>query len=310
MRPTAGIGAVLVVLAAATLAFGTGNAVGTPVSALLVVLALFGVVTAVWKLLGSPDRDDRSIVAAPWTDDGALFDRPPERTRDDDVLSGESFAAILAEAGETARAERSLDAGFETVRPILRRALADALAMRAPRSEAEQAIEAGSWTDDPVAAAVLEPTCSWPPRSFRQRIEAWLFPERVVRRQLQRAVQAIAATGARTVPNVPGQNAPRSVPVIQPTLEDLQRGVDGRVQRAVDPLGTARGPRPPGQGEVPIGVGDRADGEAGTGTDDDRAPDRADDDRAPDRADEASDGHGTTADRDLFVRSGDGSDGR
>jgi len=319
MRPTVGIGAVLIVVGAGVLALA-GETAGTGVQVLVVLLAVFGTLAALWRLTESPGAGDASVIAPPWTDDGALFDRPPERTRDDDVLSGESFAAILAEAGEAARADRSLEAGFETVRPVLGRALADALSLRAgDRDDAEQAIETGAWTDDPVAAAVLEPTLSSPPLSLRGRIEAWLFPERVVRRRLQRTIQAIAEAGEAAVPNVPGQNAPRSVPVLQPALEDLQRGVDGRVQRAVDPLSTAQGPRPPGSDDRSIelteadrnGADDsdeptdeREAGDTTTadtaatanGTDGSTNSERASDDSAAAEA--------TGADRDLFAESG------
>lgn len=299
MRPTVGIGALLIVVSVAVLALA-GESGGTGVQVLVALLALFGTLAALWRLTDSPGAGDSSVVAPPWTDDDALFERPPERTRDDDVLSGESFAAILAEAGEAARDDRSLEAGFERVRPVLRRGLADALSLRAGgRDEAEQAIEAGTWTDDPVAAAVLEPTCSSPARSLRGRIEAWLFPERVVRRRLQRTIQAIAEAGETAVPNVPGQNAPRSVPVLQPAVEDLQRGVDGRVQRAVDPLSTARGPRPPGSDDRSIALteADR------NGADDGSTDSEAGDVTAADAA-ETTSGVDEADDRDLFATSG------
>jgi len=314
MRPSVGIGAVLIVLGVAVLTIA-GETSGSGVRVLIALLAVFGTVAALWRLTETPGADDSTVVSPPWTDDGALFDRPPERTRDGDVLSGESFAAILAEAGEAARADRSLETGFETVRPVLRRALANALSLRAgDRDDAERAIETGSWTDDPVAAAVVEPTLSQPARSLRGRIEAWLFPERVVRRQLQRTVHAIAEAGTAAVPNVPGQNAPRSVPVLQPALEDLQRGVDGRVQRAVDPLRTARGPRPPGSDDrsIAIGATDRnvADDGDETPADEPAEAVEASDEstRSEGTAEDADRGEASgTDDRDLFAAS-DGGD--
>jgi len=300
-RLAAGIGLATIALGAVALLVGRAGSPGTGVAAFAALLAIFGVVAAIWKLLGTPGAGDSTVLRPPWTDDGALFDLAPERTDRDDTLSGESFAAVLAEAGDAARSAGTTEAGYETVRPVLRRALADALSLgESDRDAVEDAIDDGTWTGDRRAAAVLAPSIAPPPLSLRERIEAWLFPERVVRRRLQVAVQAIAEAADGAIPDVPGQNAPRSVPVVQPRVEDLQRGVDGRVQRARDPLATARGPRPPGE-EVPIDVDDDT-------TADERSLERQDEtasgerEGSPDSRDETTVGDNTSdEDSDLFV---------
>jgi len=303
VRPSVVGGGIAIAVAALAAVVAPGGSPGAAVSVFVAVLSVLGIVVALWKVLGPVGEDDQSVAAPPWSDDGALFDRAPERTPGDDLLSGESFAAVVEEAAAAARSERRVEAGFETVRPVLRRTLVDVLALGPDdRSTIEQRLEAGTWTDDRVAAAVLDPAVPRPERPFRVRLEAWLFPERVVRRRLQRAVQAVAETGDDVVPDVPGQNAPRNVPILQPTLESLRRGVDGRVQHAIDPLATARGPRPPGT-ESPLV--DIEDGDAPPGAE------SADGERAPadeSRSDEppAPEQRQATDDRTLFGGAGDG----
>lgn len=285
-RLAIGVGLLAISVAGIALLAGIGGTGGTATGVLLALLAIVGIVGALWKLLATPGAGESSVVQPPWTDDGALFDRPPERTGDDEVLSGESFAALLSNAGSAARENGTVEAGFESIRPVLRRALGDALAHRlGDRDAVEAAIESGTWTDDRAAAAVLAPGIEFPPWSLRQRLEAWLFPERVVRRQLQRTVQAIAEAADDAIPNVPGQNAPRNVPVLQPRLAALQRGVDGRIQRAVDPLATTRGPRPPGSEEPSVDIDDEVSDSTGDG----RSPGAADADVGDSRQSTADD---------------------
>jgi len=301
-RLVTGVGVVSIILGAIALAIGVPGDERTVVAAVVALLAIFGVVATLWKLLATPDADG-TILPPPWTEDGALFDRRPERSRGEDALSGESFGAVLSEACDRARSAGTVEAGYETVRPVLRRTLVDALVLRdGDRAAVERSLAAGEWTDDRTAAAILDPAVEPPPLSLRERIEAWLFPERVVRRQLQVAVQEIAEAAAAAVPTVPGQNAPRSVPISQPRLADLQRAVDGSLQRAVDPLATARGPRPPGSEARDVDVSiDETDEAAADG----------ETDPAGDAADEPTDGPGDvasktgeTGDRDLFATDG------
>ncbi|WP_372479109.1 hypothetical protein ACAH01_10240 [Halomicrobium sp. HM KBTZ05] len=307
-RLVVGGGVVSILLGLVALAVGVPATAETIVASAVALLAIFGVGVSLWKLLASPDGDGPAL-PPPWTDDGALFDRAPERSRGEDALSGESFGAVLADAGQTARSDGTVEAGYDTVRPVLRRALVDALVIReGDRAAVEASLAAGSWTDNQIGAAVLDPGVDPPPRSLRARIEAWLFPERVVRRHLQIAVQAVAEAADDAVPTVPGQNAPRSVPVSQPRLEDLQRGVDGTVQRAVDPLATARGPRPPGSEarEVQVDVepagadGDGANGEAAG----DESAEPAGEAGSGDETARESDRSGDARERDHFATDG------
>ncbi|WP_255681817.1 hypothetical protein [Natrinema sp. SYSU A 869] len=190
---------------------------------------------------------------------------------------------MIETAGETARDSGTIDDGLEVVRPPLRTALLDALEQGGrSRSDAEAALADGTWTDDPVAASVLAAEIEPPIRPLRERVRAWLYPERVVRRRARQATNAVAEVADDALPTVPGQTAPRTVPVLQPRLEDLQRGADGRLQRAVEPRATARGPQPvrPRIGtESERGDEERNDGNRADDDGDERADDTRDGDR-------------------------------
>lgn len=240
-----GLGVVLVVL-------GVVLATGTPADGVLppvasgvgILVGVAAVVIALWKIRGSPDGTTGGAI--PWADDQSFVDPTPEHSASDHPLSSVALARILEAAGETARTEGTVADGLEVVRPALRETLLDALVAGGTRPEsAANAVADGTWTDDAVAASVLDADVEPPERSLSERVEAWLFPERVLRRRTRRAVDAIAEQADEALPPVPGQTAPRNVPVVRPALEDLQRGVDGRLQRAIDPMAVARGPLPP-----------------------------------------------------------------
>lgn len=243
----------------------TGQAAGLA----LVVLAALGV--ALWKVRGALDDPDDDRAAVPWAPGEPFASPSPEVAESDHPLSSVALTRAVESAAERARSAGDVEAGLELLRPSLRRALVDAL-VAGGRDEAavEAALADGSWTDDPVAASVLDASVDPRASSRRRRLEAWLFPERVVRRRVRRAVNALGAAADEALPTVPGQTAPRSVPVVRPTLAELRRGADGRLQRAADPSVVARGPRPPapafetdahvddGDGD---GAGDGADGD-------------------------------------------------
>ncbi|WP_226480890.1 DUF7269 family protein [Natrinema amylolyticum] len=221
---------------------GSGGSDGA--GGLVVLLGLVALGLGLWKVRGSLDTTANEP-AVPWAADEPFANPAPERTDRDPALSSDALAGVIETAGETARDSGTVDDGLEIVRPALRTALLDALEQGGrSRSEAEAALADGTWTDDPVAASVLAAEIEPPVRSFRERVRAWLYPERVVRRRARRATSAVAEAADDALPTVPGQTAPRTVPVLKPRLEDLQRGADGRLQRAVEPRATARGPQP------------------------------------------------------------------
>lgn len=224
-----------------------------------VVLALLGLSAALWKIRGRLDASSDRPVA--WASDEEFATPAPERTDDEYGLSSDGFAHRIEEAGSTARSEGTVVDGVAVVRPALREALIEAMVQGEYDSEsAREALSTGEWTDDQVAASVLDAAVPPPRLSIRQRVNAWLFPERVVRRRLRRAMQALAEVADESLPTVPGQTAPRTVPVRKPRLEELQRDAEGRLQGAVDPDAIARGPEPPESklesGGVESGVGD------------------------------------------------------
>ncbi|WP_226004554.1 DUF7269 family protein [Natrinema salinisoli] len=258
---------------------GAGGADAAGVLVALVALAL-----GLWKVRGSLDTT-ADAPAVPWAADEPFANPAPERTNRDPALSSDGFAGVIQTAGEEARSSGTIEDGLAVVRPPLREALLDALEQSGrSRSAAEAALADGSWTDDRVAASVLAAEIEPPIRPFRERLRAWLYPERVVRQRARRATSAVADVANDALPTVPGQTAPRNVPVLRPRLEDLRRGSDGRLQRAVEPRATARGPQPvrPRMG----GDAERADG------------DRGDDDSESEAQNDATrDGDGAVTDR-------------
>jgi len=207
---------------------GTGPPLWLGVPLGLLVLGL-----SLWKLLSTPSGD--AVSASPWSEGGAIVADPPESTPETDPISGTELADVIETAAREARNADTVDAGLETVRAPLREALVDALQQGGwERDRVEAALSAGSWTDDPVAASVLDEDVLPPERSLRRRVWAWLFPAKAVRHRTARAVGAVATAAEAALPPVVGQHAPRPVPVVEPTLDDLRRASDGSLRRAVE----------------------------------------------------------------------------
>jgi hypothetical protein len=208
---------------------------------LLVAVALFALLLAALKIRTSPAAADSGRSSAE-----PFASPPPEDVASEYPLSSVALARILDGAGETARREGTVEDGIDVVRPALRDTLIGALTQGGSSAESvEDLLDSGGWTDDRVAASVLSEHVDPPDRSIRTRLEAWLFPERAVRRRARRATEAVAVAAEAALPTVPGQTAPRTVPTVTTSLSELQRGVDGRLQRASDPMAIARGPSPP-----------------------------------------------------------------
>ena len=208
------------------------------------------------KIYGSADPSDDGG-GVPWADGTSFASPRPEDAATDHDLSGAALASAVEEAADRAR-EMGIEEGVDAARPRLRETLVAALvAGGRERAAVEAAIEEGTWTDDRLAASVLSPSVDPPTRSLRGRAWAWLYPERAVRRRVRRATDAVAAAADEALPAVPGESAARTVPVVRPTVSDLQRGVDGRLQQAVDPTAVARGPLPP---EPSLEADDRPEG--------------------------------------------------
>lgn len=194
---------------------------------LLVVLA--GFVIAVWRLA----REDAGTADRTAQPADPVVAVTPEEAATDDALSGCGLSWLLEEAGEVAREDRTVTAGIEWLRPTLRATLLDALVHEyGDREAAAVAVDEGTWTDDPVAAAVCSDAVPGPSLSFRERVSAWLFPERVLRERVRVTVDEIARAADDALSAVPGERAPRTIPVVTPTVDDLQRTVDGRLDLA------------------------------------------------------------------------------
>jgi hypothetical protein len=97
-------------------------------------------------------------------------------------------------AGLERTAERAVETGGRPLEELRSRLAATAAAAyaeaeSADRERARRAVETGSWTDDPVAAAVLAADGPTPPVAARLRL--WLAPGRERRRRIERTVRAI-----------------------------------------------------------------------------------------------------------------------
>lgn len=205
-------------------------------SVLLAVGTLLALVAVVWHVFAGGGQEDDAAVTAPWRDDGAIVSVAPERSSAPAQLSGEHLATLLSEATAAARAERRVDDGIAVVREPLRTALVAALEQAGrDRDAIEAALASGEWCDDPTAAWVLDPRAELPLQSRRQRLYAWLFPHRVVRRRTHRAVHEVATVCDEALPSVIGQQTRRTRPVHPPSLDELRRGADGELHRAIDP---------------------------------------------------------------------------
>ncbi|MDS0221742.1 hypothetical protein NDI54_10335 [Haloarcula sp. S1AR25-5A] len=112
-------------------------------------------------------------------------DSPPEAVTatESQLVAADIDAAIDdAVAGD--------DAAMDTVTERLATAATTAYAIGAgvSREAAGQAVRAGTWTDDGVAAALLAPD---EPQSLLARLRLWLDPESERRRRIRRTVDAI-----------------------------------------------------------------------------------------------------------------------
>jgi len=273
-RLVAGAGA-LVVLAGIALAFA---AIDVPTESgfegALAMLVLTGAVLALWKI-GRSLPEDADVAIPPWAPGGAIVYGDPERTPTDHPLSAEELSGVVAAAGATARQEGTVEDGLAVLQEPLRAALVDALVLGGTDREAvERSIRRGEWTDNEWAASVVEPSVGAPRWSLRQRFRAWLFPEDTVERLARVAVHGVARAAEDAIPTVPGQGAPRTVPVARPTLADLERGADGDLQEAVEPTAIARGPTPPTSHHGLDERIDDGDEEGGVGPGNDEASER------------------------------------
>lgn len=197
---------------------------------LLQLLAIGGVLATAY-LLYDATRSRSADDPAPWSDAGPIVETRPEAHPESEPLSGRHFEELLSTAVDTARQQRRIESGLEVVRAPVRETYL--LAMEAggvDRSAAERDLETGTWTDDPVAAAVLSPEVSLPSRGLRRRIVDWLFPGQAVHRMVHRTVDAVASAADDRIPAVVGQDAPRNVPVYQPSLASIQQGPGGEVR--------------------------------------------------------------------------------
>jgi len=155
---------------------------------------------------GGADGRSSGNEAGNATDPGTAFDRlldaPPEAVT---VETATPTAAAL-----DARVDRAV-AGDEAALASVRDRLASVATDRLVRyrgdapAAAQEAVAAGTWTDDRVAAAFLSGSRG-PIYSFGSRLRLWLDPETERRRRLDRTVGAVDAIDGRTAP--PGPPSP------------------------------------------------------------------------------------------------------
>jgi hypothetical protein len=163
-----------------------------PTAAVLLASGVTGLYLAVAARSGgsgraaSPeDPADRRFAAAAET--------PPEAvTADRRRLAGADLDAVVDRASATG------GAALQEARGALARTAADAYAEYAglDRERAREAVRAGTWTRDPVAAAFLAGE-GGPEPGLGARVRLWLVPKRERARRVERTVRAIERLGGR-----------------------------------------------------------------------------------------------------------------
>lgn len=193
----------------------------------LVVLGALG--AAAW-LRYRATRSAPDEAAAPWSGTDPIVAETPEATPDTQPLSGRELVLELDQASTAARQAGEIETGLEVLRPALRDTYV-LVARHAGQDEstARAALDRGTWTDDPAAAAALSPDVDPPPRSLVERLRDWLYPGRAVRRRTRAAVDALAAAADESVATVVGTDAPRRIPVYEPTLAERRLGPTGEI---------------------------------------------------------------------------------
>lgn len=241
-RLALGLAGILAILAGLTLAaMGTSPIPRALADEAAAVVFLVGFGVAAWRV-GRGRPTDRDVAVAPWEPGGGIGQGTVEHTPTEHPITAHAFAGVVAQAGAIARTEGTVEEGVAVLRPRLRAALVEALVQGGLDEEtAEQRLRTGEWTDNAWAASVVDPNVEAPTWTARQRLRAWLFPEETVRRLAREAVRGVATAADAAVSPVPGQEAPRTVPVSTPSIAALQRGADGRLQDAVEPTAAWRG---------------------------------------------------------------------
>lgn len=209
-------------------------------SPFLVFAALAGLLSVGWYLYQSWQGDPGSDTESTYP--GRPTGPAPETTPDDQPMSGAYFTQTIQTAIERTESTGDIDEGLAVVRPSLRATLTNVLSEGGYDEDSVRAtLSRGDWTDDQVAAAVLDPNVPLPTLTLRERLTMWLFPERFVTAFTRAAVDAIRAAADETLPAIPGESAPRPVPTSQPTIEELTRDVGGDLNMAHDPFESASG---------------------------------------------------------------------
>lgn len=168
-----GLGAVALGI---TVAVAPGIAVGF--GATDSVLTLIGLVALVQSARSASDY---------WNHDRAQAALPDADSAESAVVQGERFDHVLALSGRRGSVG---DRYRRRLRREVRRAAVETLAAETGASDGaiRRSLEAGTWTDDPVAAALFteEPAGSW-----RDRIRTAVGRETTFQRRVRRAVAAI-----------------------------------------------------------------------------------------------------------------------
>ncbi|MBV0900243.1 DUF7269 family protein [Haloarcula salina] len=189
-----------------TAVFGTVGLSATALAAALVfapaalgesLVAVAGALDPSLALVGGSLLVGLCAALAAWLggDDGgsgtafdAAIDYPPEAvTATESALVAAEVDAAIGDA--VAGDDEAMDA--VTRRLTEAATTAHAVGAGVPRESARRAVRSGAWTEDAVAAALLDPS---EPHSLLARLRLWLDPESERRRRIRRTVDAIERT--------------------------------------------------------------------------------------------------------------------
>lgn len=144
-----------------------------------------------WRVL---KRGFSTSDASPLQDDAT----PPETAVTDADIVGRSFDTVHETAVDEAGPQlddRTVEAVREHLRGVATTLFDDSHSPNWADGEhdVETRLDAGTWTDDEIAAAFLGADGPYDP-SLRERVRVWLFPRAVYRERVERTVRALETT--------------------------------------------------------------------------------------------------------------------
>lgn len=153
-------------------------------------IAIAGAICTAWVVWTAGPTGDEGLpegpLSEPTTEFSTLRDAPPEHATAGPVV-GEDFDERVVRSAAAAASGDDHDAARREVRRLAVSVVAHAEGC--PEETAEEAVSAGEWTDDEIAAAYVADRES--ALAFRERLRAWLRPSRTRIDRIERSLSAV-----------------------------------------------------------------------------------------------------------------------